>query len=246
MTNNTVWTTDACWQKIYKEAIEEALLNEEKFKIFRINPNYNVIVPNVPRQEAQILFDKLIEYPDIMNKFSTIKLMDNIGSPELCQPWYTSPRNFKYMYTAARIKENFGDDIKNIIEIGIGYGGLCFTMTQYFNLEGYKLVDLDYVIELTKKFLSKLVNNDNNFYDSEPPYDLGISECAITELDDPSIQYYYDKYLSQCKYLFIRTNFNNIGRLNWFIDIVKQDFKVKMEPDLPNEETQTALLGWHK
>ena len=42
------------------------------------------------------------------------------------------------------VKKYFGDlNGKNVVEIGVGYGGLCFVLSSFYNINSYELVDLE-------------------------------------------------------------------------------------------------------
>ena len=255
------WTVNHYLVREYINIVKKSLESQVVFNTFRNNNSYIPIVSEaMPGYEIDIYYGELLKRPKILSKLNIIKQMDNIGGPVINDKILTSTRNIRYMYNTARIKENFGD-IKTVAEIGVGFGGLCFTMGQYFNLQGYKLLDIDCVIQLARLFLSKLPPiykdidepsdyiEEEQFFNPKPPYDLCVSECALTELDDESIQQYYDNYLIKSKHLFIRTNFppNQKYRLNKLINTIKVDFEVKMIKDFPHEdEPESLILGWKK
>jgi hypothetical protein len=231
----------------YIELIKEALNNPEIFDSFRIHPYYTYIIGNgMSGNEINAYFDELKTNQIIMDKFEQIKLMDNIGGAPIEPIANTNCRNLKYMYTAMMIKKYFPSDIKDIIEIGVGYGGLCYIIGQYLDLNSYTLIDIPEVVSLAKLFLSKLPSLNIDFY-KNPPYSLCISECAITELSDDIIYQYYEKYISQSNYLYIRLNYLDNYRLTRFMDIIKRDFKIEMIKDYPNaNEAPNTILGWKK
>jgi len=236
------WTISPIWQQSYFNIVKQALKSPTIFDTFRSHVDYNAIVTNcMTKEEFEIYTEELDKIPDAVSKLETLKQMDIIG----LQNEGPSPRNLRYLYNAFRIKENFGE-IKTVVEIGVGYGGMCFTMGNIFDIIGYRLIDIDCVVELARLFLSKLPTVCSDF-SPDPPYDLCISECSLTELDDYSIQSYYNKYLIQSQHLFIRTNFRQPERLHNFINMIEQDFTTKMTTDFPDpDQPKTVMFGWKK
>jgi putative sugar O-methyltransferase len=98
------------------------------------------------------------------------------------------------------------DDFK-VIEIGVGYGGQCKILCDYFNIKSYDLVDLPEVLRLTEKYLSKYEYNNVNVWDNKPEYDLVISNYAITECDREIQQYYIDNIAKKAKHGYITCNY---------------------------------------
>jgi hypothetical protein len=232
------------FQNNYEYIVKQSVVDENIFNTFRSHPLYNVIIGNnMPPYEISAYWNKLQNNTFMMSKIDNIKLMDQIGGPEINPIINMSARNLKYMHSAMIIKEYF-NDIKNIVEIGVGYGGLCYTLYQYFDILSYSLIDIEYVVELSRKFLSKL---NITPVDSTPPYDICISECAITELNDDAIDDYYNQYITNSNKLLIRTNFADSNRMARFVNKVKDIFDIKMITDYPGaKENPTAILGWHK
>lgn len=246
------WNIKTSHEAQYKTSVIQALNSEESFKTFRSNKTFAEIISDaMPNATKNYICNELIKYPNITSKLNIFRKMDELGSPELVEynEIKTSPRNLKYMLTTALIQENF-PNIKTVVEIGSCYGGLCFTLGNIFSLTGYKLVDIDCVVSLAKLFLSKLppISNieQDRFFNPNPPYDICISESALSEMDFELIEHYYQIYLIKSKYLFINTNFHTDSNWKNFINMTEKNFTIKTIYGYdPNDHRESILLGWN-
>jgi putative sugar O-methyltransferase len=112
------------------------------------------------------------------------------------------------------LKHLFGSlDNLNVIEIGVGYGGQCKVISDFFKPNKYYLVDLEEALNLADKYLKKLnVKNveivkplDVNALDNQ--FDLIISNYAFTELSRSTQELYLNKILLRSSHGYITSNF---------------------------------------
>ena len=126
-----MWLASNDTQSRYEIAVNEALTDDNKFKTFKSNPNYNCIVGMSEQWQAP-LFYKFIEENNksIFDNLDLFKNNDTIGSPEIWvseNGYSMSPNTLRYVKTLVDIENAFGS-LKGFIiaELGIGYGGLSF------------------------------------------------------------------------------------------------------------------------
>jgi hypothetical protein len=145
----------------YKKICSLAYCNENMFNTFKSNPSYNGILEHVSKENGQLYLDNLdFNFPDYINHIDTFKRNDIYGGTTLSnydKIGDISPTTIRYMKVLSDLKNIFGDlNGKKIIEIGVGYGGQCLILSNFFNLKEYGLVDLDEALLLSKKYLDKL------------------------------------------------------------------------------------------
>lgn len=178
---------------IYATFIGNDLRNEETAVAF-----YNHIKNN---------YSFLLE-TNILNKFL---INDNIGNPMIynIEGIKISPGTLRFMKVLGDIL-NINKNIKNIIEIGSGYGGQCLIIKSYSNNINYCLVDIPESLLLSKSYLNKN-NCDAIFIDTEniivdENYDLVISDYCLSELDYVGIEFYKKNIINRCKYGYFTIN----------------------------------------
>ena len=261
-----MWTVNEATSRYYQNQVDRCLVNDKEFDEFKRRPHYNGIVGMASTWQAEIWYNNIKDnHPNVLAMMESFKKNDEIGSPSDDNMWDSgeygliSSSTLRYLHTLCDIEKHFGSlDGKTVAEIGVGYGGLCFVMGLYFNLKEYHLVDLDNVILLARKYLSKLnfgtdisfstpfinhkicdtvCNTQNNteelrLYDKKE-YDLVISEFCISEMDDKGIDDYYEKYLSKSKNIYLLMNMWDEVRKERFINKVEKDFNLEMLKEFP-------------
>ena len=89
-------------------------------------------------------------------------------------------------------------DSKNILEIGAGFGRLVHSIIQnYPNINKYYVVDLDWMLELSSKFLKKVLSSEdfkkvefvtNTDYMNLEDIDLVINIDSFQEIEEKVIK----------------------------------------------------------
>ncbi len=195
---------------------------------FKSNATYREIL------EHTTLFDGSAYLAQIQSEFGTFyqkhkhqlidlcTMNDIYGKPmkEVIGGVYTSPSNFRYIYHSLLIVNNMVlqklNDV-NVIEIGGGYGGLCFFLHHIATLLGiriasYTIFDIKEVTILQKRYLS-LLGLDIQTYHIDDKWSLHeksylISNYAFSEIPSNLQQDYCKKILNKyVSYGFLVWNF---------------------------------------
>jgi hypothetical protein len=228
------------------------IINDDINQInFKSNSIYNAILEHVSKEIGDDYLSAILNnFGDIFNNnFSYItkicKLNDYIGKPKMydfSNFIKCSPSNLRYILHSFLIL-NYMKNCKlnnvNIIEIGGGYGGLCFYLYKLchifeININSYIIFDLDEPLLLQKKYLSyhnifnvKYYNLQN--YDKEQLHENSflVSNYAFSEIPI-EIQNNYTKN--------ILNPYISHGFLTWnHIDVYNfiSDKNVKIEQEFP-------------
>jgi len=221
----------------YNNAVKGYLSGSSSVVNFKKDPNYTYMLEHVDYNKGREYLNCIISNFNgffTANKAHLIGLCsmnDMIGNPNKYDyEGFTScsPTNLRYLYQTLLIlkfvKENNIDAI-DFIEIGGGYGGLCFYIHKVSELldikvSSYTIFDLKEVCEFQKKYLQSLKINVNTAQlDSE--YDLRsdsflISNYAFSEISRP-LQDLYKKDILDVYISFGFLCWNNIDLYD-FID----------------------------
>lgn len=217
-------------KRLYNECakLNKSLSIEEMY--FKSDPDYRVVLEHVSRDHGQEYINNTkSQFSDIFenNKdliFSLVSQNDKYGKPikhKYEDFGQVSPTNLRYVYQSLVILSHMKDNNinhANVIEIGGGYGGLCFyihNLCQLFeiSIDSYKIYDMPDVLELTEKYLRAL---DIEINKEEPKKDsFLISNYAFSELSEEIRKTYSDQVIKP---------FVSFGFMAWnFIDIY-EDF----------------------
>lgn len=227
---------DWCPNKVlngYSESCLDFLQDEKKFNNFKKDDRYRTILEGAPRMFSNYYIQKINSHNrrdlffDNIDKF---KENDLIGNPDVYDEegiGLISPSTLKFSFNCIDIIsfiEQFTDlsKIKNIVEIGGGYGGLCLLLSNFIDFKTYTLVDLPEASELSKKYLSHFDKLDNkikfvpcNKISSikSNSYDLVIAVNSLSECDIETQLKYFKKFVSKSNFSYIVRNPDNQERL---------------------------------
>tara|TARA_X000000950_G_scaffold79159_1_gene99582 strand:- start:15643 stop:16458 length:816 start_codon:yes stop_codon:yes gene_type:complete len=233
----------------YKNFCKLAANNDEVFKTFRCNPTYMKVLEHVYEDLGKKYYSnikKTYSYSD-NEIFDICKVLHKPGNPKLLeindnlQP--ISPTSLRYLNTALQIKDNFKEkNIKNIIEIGPGYGGQSVILNKFFQIDSYTYVDLKEVNLLIEKFISNFdLNFSSNFLtlsdNFEKSYDLIISNFAFSELPRNLQTKALKKIISKSTYGFMIMNSHRfVKNYNFHTDEELLRFipNFTLSPEVPN------------
>jgi hypothetical protein len=247
------WDVNRIIVNDYSDVVDDAINNESAFQNFKRKPNYVSIVGMCDDFQARIWLERAEkEFPQVIESIDTFKKNDTIGNPGLWDSkkyGMISPDTMHRINTLCDIEKYFGGlNNKNVVEIGVGYGGLCFVLSSFYDIKSYELVDLDNVVALSKKCLTAL-NVETNSGGTED-FDLTISEFCITELDNKGISYYYERYIQKSKSIYLMMNPTPHKwpekRLNDFHDILAEDFEIEIHEEFPKMVDFNYLIIGHK
>jgi len=241
-------------EKMYRDFCKEASEDKSIFKTFKRDPRYTSILEHTSKDQGEALLQWCLNNKNFsQKKLSAAKLNDNQGWP--VKEFYQdeigeiSPSSLRYLKCAIELENMFGDlSDKNIVEIGVGYGGLCGILKNIFNVKSYTLIDLPEPIELTKKYL----NDSSNIYISdmdllsEKSYDLVISNYAFTECIKEVQDLYIEKILQKSLNGYI--TYNNISHLfnvsSYDKKHLKELLSMKEKDEYPLTSNDNCILYW--
>lgn len=129
------------------------------------------------------------------------------------------------------------ENIKQIVEIGAGYGNLYRLNHSIINFDKWTLIDLPFVGELQKKYISHEVKDLRrvdfasayNYSHSIPNrFDLCIGSHSISELAWDDFMAYYNRVIKNSKYFFYAGHTWNAGAdlLIRKLELINQDFNI--------------------
>ena len=244
----------------YKNACQMAALHDLDFNSFKRNPEYNAILEHVSEDQGRLYRQHIDTYfPDYLCKLDQFKENDKHGSPVVYEYegiGRISPTTLRYIKVLSDLRQLFGTlDTFNIIEIGVGYGGQCKVISDFFNINKYYLVDLNEALNLADKYLKKL--NVKNVRIVRPleittldqGFDLIISNYAFTELSRDIQELYLNKILLRSAHGYITCNFvsKEFGIDSFSGTELQQRlgfFNIKRLEEFPLTHKDNAIFFW--
>ena len=217
--SNNEWNINSAIMDNYLKCCKEAALDETIFNNFKQDPRYLPILEHVTYAESIKFIGEMGDYKGVLTEdlLYHIKYNDSLGNATLFDYDFfgkISPSTLRYVKNSLDIVNHFDcDDIKNIVEIGGGYGGLCKILHDFMDIESYTIVDIMEPLMLSKKYLMECglyVNTITpNGITSLSNIDLVISNYAFSELSVPLQQDYIDNIILKTKKLYM--TYNNIS-----------------------------------
>ena len=184
---------------------------------------------------------------------------DIYGTPEKCDYerfGSISPSTIRYIKNTLDIINYVGcREVKNIVEIGGGYGGLCKTLSVLVDFDNYVLIDLPEVNALSEKYLSKFEDLSGRISQLDfqelgeiEGTDLTISNYAFSELDCEQQINYYDTVVKNSKMFYMVYNNFTVGNVNGqrFRQLASNDFDIIMELECRPTHTNNIFYGIRK
>lgn len=217
----------------YSQSCLEFSKEEKKFKNFKKDDRYRTILEGAPKLFSDYYMQRINSHleKDIFYKnLEFFKKNDKFGNPDLYEEenvGLISPSTLKFASNCLDIIHYIKqfdnlDNIKNIVEIGGGYGGLCLILSNFIEFDCYTLVDLPEATNLANKYLSKFkrvsskvncvpCNDLDEIKDTE--FDLCIAINSLSECNIDTQMNYFDKFVSKSKYSYIVRNPDTQERL---------------------------------
>lgn len=202
----------------YKNACQMASLNDFYFSFFKQNPDYTEILEHVSEDQGKLYKQYLDQnFPEYISKLDKFKENDLHGGTKLFNYdgiGQLSPTTLRYIKVLSDLKQLYGSlDNFNIVEIGVGYGGQCKIISDFFNIQNYYLVDLDESLNLSEKYLNKLnvknikIVRPNDIVSFNQKFDLVISNYAFTEISKTIQDFYLNNIILKSSHGYITCNF---------------------------------------
>jgi hypothetical protein len=205
--------------KRYTDLCLKAVKDSEVFKTFKGHENCSYMLEHVTYEQGLGYLSEIKRLqPKLLNHIECFATNDSLGSPQTY--WYEelnmelSPSTLRYVKVLADLMTHFGSlDGLDIVEIGVGYGGQCKIINDYFVPKSYTLVDLPEVLDLAKKYLTcHGIENTvlrSHLSDLQTPYDLCISNYAFTEISRQNQDFYVKNIINHSAKGYITCNFLN-------------------------------------
>lgn len=205
----------------YKNACQNAADNDDAFNIFKTNREYTTILEHANYDQGLGYIEYLNNTQLDLAKLPLLKSNDLQGGATLYsypEPYgEISPSTLRYIKVLAELEQMFGSlEDKHIVEIGVGYGGQCKVINDYFKVSSYTLVDLPEALALSKRYLRDY-NYSNVYYFEQKnlpqgkQYDLLISNYAFSECERTVQTEYINVLLKNSVHGYI--TFNNISQI---------------------------------
>lgn len=226
----------------YINSINEAILEEDKFSVFRSDSRYRKILEHVSFQQGEEYLYHILNSTKLSQEtISLLKNLDRYGGPQIYEYksiGFISTSSLRYMSVITDILNFHGSlENKTVVEIGAGYGGQAMLISSLFKIKKYIIVDLPEPILLIKKFLTK---NDVNlgqfeFYTSDNlPHiqsDYLISNYAFSECCKSIQNIYIDKLINNSNnfYMIINNICIDCYSPEHLLSTIKRTIKVKQE-----------------
>lgn len=210
----------------YSASCLELSEDESKFSNFRKDEKYRTILEGAPKlffdyyETAIKSHENHQLFLDNLDKF---RINDKIGNPDTYidpEIGEFSPSTLKFAYNSIDILyyiTNHGDlsSVKNIVEIGGGYGGLCLILSGFIDWDEYILIDLPETCLLIDKYISNFsnlkgkvktipCNQIDNFELKNIDFSIAIN--SLSECDLETQLKYFDKIISNSKLSYIVRN----------------------------------------
>ncbi|MBV8169044.1 MAG: putative sugar O-methyltransferase [Alphaproteobacteria bacterium] len=175
----------------YRDMCRQAAEDPETFARFREDPIYSWVVSCQVPHDAHDCYEILAARNFDFEFFDRIRDLDAIGGvtrKDYPHAGAVAPQTMRYVKTMNDLERLFGSlDGKSVIEIGVGFGGLCAVLSRRFRLARYTLVDLPEPLMLARRYLDALAIPDVTCADpaSLAPtarYDLVISCYGLSEV----------------------------------------------------------------
>tara|TARA_R110000824_G_C15082744_1_gene664552 strand:+ start:74 stop:886 length:813 start_codon:yes stop_codon:yes gene_type:complete len=214
------WQTTGGSKSSYQEVCANAVVSDTHFNVFKQQHAYRNILEHVTPEFGNFYKTQCAEFISKTDEKVVKKWKENdtVGGTLPFQHEF-SDHTLRYINVLRLLVEEFGDlDGFEIVEIGGGYGGQAHVIKSMFNVN-YHIIDLVEPATLTAKYLTALNHDDFHTYTAASIYnshfalggDLVISNYALSELDEPTIDIYVEKVVKNCKRGFFGWNLGSMS-----------------------------------
>ncbi len=243
----------------YRNICLQASVDEKTFSTFKQNADYTVILEHTSKEQGQEYLNYILGKKSLSLDDKTIELFkgnDLQGSPHVVDygnGWIISPSTLRYVKVLFELTSLYGSlDGFKIAEIGVGYGGQCKIINDYYDIKSYTLIDLPEVLSLSKRYLTASTYAPVEFKTMDQlytdDYDLVISNYAITECNKNVQEEYIVKVLRGSTHGYITCNFIsdyfNIQSLTRDEFIKMLDKKTSIIAEIPLTHPKNFILSW--
>lgn len=233
-----MWLAPKTISEKYQSVVSNALSDENTFQVFKSLKEYNDVVGMCRDWQADVWIKNISEnHPEVFEDLFIYAENDLYGN----STHYMDVKNRKlsagtlrYLNTVIEIDNffNLKNNPINVVELGVGYGGLCFVMNKYFQINSYSLLDLPNVQLFADKYLRKLNITTQTTVVPEQ-IDLFVSEFCLSEFDDTDIYDFYNRYIAKAKRVYLVMNMNELERKDKFFKTISMDFDIVITDEYP-------------
>lgn len=183
-------------------------LNDPKvFKDFRNDVGFTSVM--IGQNREAYIKEYIKEYMDTPIDNQIMEL-DMIGNQDMPSDGGLSALYYRHFFTAREILGRWSD-VRTIVEIGSGHGGLAGVLSIMKPDIQYTLIDLPIVNEFSKRYIPKKLQANMRWMDCNAimprKYDLLISEFTLSELTQKMYEDYYKNVIQYCKNAYLVMNF---------------------------------------
>jgi putative sugar O-methyltransferase len=255
---NKLWDVNQSMIDNYLQACIEFVENDDLFNVFKVDARYTPVLEHLTETDANLYFSEM-KSKEILTEtlVNSVKENDAYGSPLLFnhpELGIISPTTVRYIKNSLDIVSYFGSDspLKNVLEIGGGYGGLCKVFSSFNTFKRYHLVDFPEVNGLSKKYLNmfKLLKNKIHHISTSEvkeinDLDLVISNYAFSECSREYQELYYNLFIKNAKNFYLVYNNFTENNLNSqaFIELASRDFSITFETEIRHPHTVHIIYG---
>ncbi len=243
----------------YIEACRKAVNDPLYFQNFRSTHEYasNVECYGFGNEFAQYLLTNAS--PQTLEKLEQFRRLDQYGNPltkDIEGVGRFSETTLRYIIVADQIKELFNlPSNPKIVEIGAGFGGQCYILSQIQIFSDYFIYDLPDVENLIEKMLKTLSIERVSLIPQYVPLpesnvDLLISNYAFSECDRQTQLDYFERVLKKADRGYMLFNQLHVFDSLSLAEFVKLLEDNNMKPQLYEEPVLTykdnVLVTWDK
>jgi hypothetical protein len=188
----------------YNSVCRQAAADDSAFDCFRSNQVYTTILAHDDDIQKTIYLKWLKDHD--YSIFDIDSFGDPYSKPSLCTVRYSS--TFHHMNHYELLFDGM-----TVCEIGAGYGGQALVIGKNHNVKFYVTYDLDGPAALQTRVLKDYGENIESFdcrtllsKESDPEYDLVISNYALSELDREGFDAYFDRVIKKSKSGYFQIN----------------------------------------
>jgi hypothetical protein len=233
----------------------QAAFTPAVFHRFRQHPVYRVILEHVTIEHGRQYLGEIRKSHNIYASLDSLRQNDLVGGPKLSdidELKQINTTTLRYVKVLCDLENMFGSlRGTSICEIGVGYGGQCRVIDDYFQPRRYCLVDLRPALNLAEAWLSRFplqctisfrTMNELEYTES----DLVISNYAFTELPRWIQERYMEKIISRSKRGYITFNRMNPAHFSSFTveELLARIPGSAVLPESPCTYEGNCLIAW--
>jgi hypothetical protein len=223
----------------YYSDFVKSVVNSKDLSCFKSHPAYVDMLDHVSQSQGYeyLNYIKNLSSISIEEIINFCELNDKLGSPNKSDFGFmiASPTSLRYIWHAHIILsyfKSFNKDTYDIIEVGGGYGGLCFAI-HYFSkkydvsISSYTIVDLKPPSELQKIYLDTLNLGTNIYFVDAEMYgseidkknNFLISNYCFSEIDESHQKKYIEILFPKISHGFMAWNNIPVYDFGYFLKI---------------------------